>query len=450
MADYSRLRIARRALGAGVLSGVIAVAGLSAPSPAAAANPVTPGNFTGYGFDQCDAPSQNAMDRWRKHSKFAAVGIYISGKSRGCRKQTHLSPTWVRNQQARGWRLLPISLGRQASCNPTYPRYSDDPRISSNPTDRYAAAQRQGIAEANSTVNAARHYGIRAGSTMFYDLEGFDIDNKRCRESAMWFVSAWNYRIKKLGYRPALYSSAASGIKAMYDVLRAHPRGFTYPADGWIADWDGRANTSTKFLPGWVWDNHRRVKQYRGPHKETHGGVTIEIDSNFVDLGRGSSARSMSHCGGVPVSFTGYPNLAPKTSSYTPSPVYVKALQCMLSERGSFRGAINGTYGPGVVKAVNDWQRAHGLQVRKTWTMSAWKTLWAANSRPLLKRGAAGERVRDLQRALNSTTAKERAKVTGVFDRSTEVAVIAYQKRLGRTSHGIATEVTWYDLAHGR
>ncbi|MGH3349933.1 MAG: glycoside hydrolase domain-containing protein [Nocardioides sp.] len=450
MGDYTRFRHVRRALGAGVISGAIAVAGLTAPSPAAAANPVTPGSFTGFGFDQCDAPSQAAMDRWRKHSKFGAVGIYISGRSRGCRNQTHLSAAWVRTQLARGWRLLPITLGPQASCNPSFPRYRDDPRISARTTNQYAAAKRQGISQANATVDAAKRYGLRAGSTMFYDLEGFDIGNKRCRESAMWFVSAWNYRIKKLGYRPALYSSAASGIKAMYDVWKAHPRGFTYPADAWIADWDGRANTSTKHIPDWVWNNHRRVKQYRGPHKETHGGVTIEIDSNYVDLGRGSSARTVTHCGGVPVSFTGYPDLAPRGSSYTPSPVYVKALKCMLRERGGFRGAIDGTYGPGLVKSVNDWQRSHGLTVRKTWTMAAWKTLWAANSRPLLKRGSAGERVRDLQRALNSTSAPERAKVTGVLDWNTHVALVAYQKRLGRTAHGMATEVTWFDLAHGR
>ena len=55
----------------------LAVAGLTAVSlalpvggadaePATAArettNPVTPGNFTGYGFDQCLAPTQKAMD----------------------------------------------------------------------------------------------------------------------------------------------------------------------------------------------------------------------------------------------------------------------------------------------------------------------------------------------------------------------------------------------------
>src|SRR5687767_3690566 len=38
----------------------------------------TPGDFTGYGFDQCLAPTQQAMDAWWRHSPFTAVGIYIS------------------------------------------------------------------------------------------------------------------------------------------------------------------------------------------------------------------------------------------------------------------------------------------------------------------------------------------------------------------------------------
>src|SRR5829696_5651661 len=65
------------------------VAGFSlgvAPATGAGAAPggnvVTPGDFTGYGFDQCHAPDQRSMNRWLTHSPFLAVGIYISGNSR--------------------------------------------------------------------------------------------------------------------------------------------------------------------------------------------------------------------------------------------------------------------------------------------------------------------------------------------------------------------------------
>ena len=45
---------------------------------------------------------------------------------------------------ARGWRLLPIALGPQASCQPRFPRYQDDFKISNKPAGGYATAAAQG------------------------------------------------------------------------------------------------------------------------------------------------------------------------------------------------------------------------------------------------------------------------------------------------------------------
>src|SRR5690349_15645607 len=77
------------------------IAGVTAGVPAGTAatgNVVTPGNFRGFGFDQCLAPTQKAMDTWLRHSPFFAVGIYISGASRACRDQPNLTPAWVTTQ----------------------------------------------------------------------------------------------------------------------------------------------------------------------------------------------------------------------------------------------------------------------------------------------------------------------------------------------------------------
>ena len=148
----------------------------------------TPGDFTGYGFDQCLAPTQSAMDTWWKKSPFSAVGIYISGDSRACRSQPNLSTTWVATQVARGWRLLPIALGPQASCQPRFPRYKDDFTISPSPTGGYAKAAAQGTAEADKNAADAMAYGIGPGSTIWYDLEGFNLGDTHCRESALVFV----------------------------------------------------------------------------------------------------------------------------------------------------------------------------------------------------------------------------------------------------------------------
>jgi hypothetical protein len=142
------------------------VAGLTVSAPASADNVATPGGFTGYGFDQCLAPSQSAMDAWLNHSPFWAAGIYISGASRGCPVQPHLTPTWIRTQLANGWRLLPITLGPQAWCT-TRERYLHQERISPRPARRYARARAQGRAEAAKTVRVARRLGIVRRSTLW-------------------------------------------------------------------------------------------------------------------------------------------------------------------------------------------------------------------------------------------------------------------------------------------
>ena len=259
-----------------VLALVIGVlATLSVSAPARAENPVTPGNFTGYGFDQCLTPSQKVMNAWLKHSPFLAVGIYISGDSRACRDQPNLTSTWVATQLERGWRLLPITLGPQASCQPRFPRYGDDETIIPKPgsTGKYGAARQQGTAEATKTVGVAQSLGIVPGSTLWYDLEGFDMNNTNCRESALAFLSAWTRRLHELGYVSGVYSSAGSGIKMLDDARVNRPDAFTLPDQIWIARWDGMANTSTSYIREDGWRPHARIKQYQGGHDETWGGV---------------------------------------------------------------------------------------------------------------------------------------------------------------------------------
>ena len=255
-------------------------------------NPVTPGNYTGLGFDQCHAPEQWKMDAWLSASPFRAVGIYISGASRGCRDQPNLTPTWISTQLTKGWHLLPITLGPQAACNPGFPRYGNDPVISTklNQSGAYAKAFKQGTAEATTTVAAAQALGIVPGSTMYYDLEGYDVTNAACRESSLWFLSAWTQQLHALGYVSGVYSSAGSGIKSLDDARVLRPGTFTLPDQIWIARWDGQANTSTTYIRSDGWMPGRRVKQFQGGHNETWGGVTINIDRNYLDLTSGTAA----------------------------------------------------------------------------------------------------------------------------------------------------------------
>src|SRR3954452_10024746 len=190
-----------RALSVALATGLIATLFGALPSaPAYAANPVTPGNFTGYGFDQCEAPSQAAMSTWIKKSPFRAAGIYISGNSRACRTQANLTPTWVQNQLAAGWHIMPITLGPQASCSTRYPRYGAkiDPTIIASATNTYSAARTQGAVEARRAVAAARALGIVPGSTLFYDIEAWNTrQSTNCNWSALWFLATWTRELHR-------------------------------------------------------------------------------------------------------------------------------------------------------------------------------------------------------------------------------------------------------------
>ncbi|GGO79395.1 glycoside hydrolase domain-containing protein [Nocardioides deserti] len=428
-------------------------AATTSPVAKKSTNPVTPGDFTGYGFDQCLTPEQWKMNRWLKHSPFLAVGIYISGDSRACRNQPNLTPTWVTKQLRKGWRLLPITLGPQASCQPRFPRYDDDVKINPKPggNGRYFQARQQGLAEAEKAVAAATALGIAQGSTLFYDLEGYDNSNTHCRESALAFVGAWTEKLHELGWVSGVYSSAGSGIKALDDARVSRPGTYTLPDTIWIARWDGVANTSTSYIRDDGWRPGGRVKQYRGGHDETWGGVKINIDSNFLDVGRGSIApREVAMCGGVRVNWPVYAALRPATGNQKPSdPRQVKALQCLLKDKGRYAGAVNGKLNARLLSSIRAWQSATGAPVRDRWSKANWMTLHAAGSSPVLKRGSAGGEVRRVQRALNAASPKAKVVVTGVFDARTDAAVRAWQKKVDLPVSGVVNPESWAALRNG-
>ena len=420
-----------------------AQAGRSTTAPAAAV--VTPGDFTGYGFDQCLAPTQKAMNTWLRTSPFLAVGIYISGNSRACRQQPNLTPAWISKQLTKGWRLLPITLGPQASCQPRFPRYSDDVKI--NPAagadKTYAIATAQGLAEASTTVVDAQALGIPAGSTLWYDLEGFDITNHDCRESALRFLGGWTTRLHELGYVSGVYSSAGSGIKMLDDVRVERPGLIVLPDRIWVARWDGVANTSTSYLRADGWLPGGRMKQYQGGHNETWGGVTINIDRNYLDLGQGSVAAPQSHCGGVRVDFAKYGRITATASGRR-----MDALKCLLAEQGFPVGrtaAARRTLPP----AMTSWQQAHGFAVTQTWQRKHWVAVLAAGGRPVQKIGSAGDGVFRIQRALNAA-GKPRLAVTGVYDAATDAAVRAWQQKNDLPATGVIAPNSWKRLQSGQ
>jgi len=423
-------------------------AGLAVTAPAWASTRVTPGNFTGYGFDQCLAPSQSAMDAWLRSSPYLAVGIYIAGDSRFCRSQPNLTPTWVDTQLSNGWRLLPITLGPQAWCT-TRDRYLEQVRINPDPTASYSKARAQGRDEATKTVDAARALGIAAGSTLWYDIEAFDISRTRCRESALSFLSDWTDQLHALGYVSGVYSSAGSGVKMLDDAQTDRPGVYTMPDQLWVARWSGVPgqvnDPGTTYLRATSWMPHGRVHQYRGGHNETHGGVRINIDSNWLDLGRGSVAPpSPRPCGGVNLDFTDYTRLRLGSQGDL-----VRAAQCLLKVKRLYDGEITGVYDQATALAARAFRAKMGLPQVNPINRAVWTALLGRGSKPLLKYGVANQAVRRLQRALNAAD-HAGLPVTGVFEAQTTAAVKKYQADHGLAATGVVLEDLWLLLKAGR
>ena len=199
----------------------------------------------------------------------------------------------------------------------------------------------------------AAELGIAPGSTLWYDLEGdFRADLTSCRDSALYFLSAWTKKLHRLGYLSGFYSSAGTGIKMLDDAATLRPGTFAMPDQIWVARWSGtpgRINEPGRtYLRDTSWTPHKRVHQYRGGHNETHGGVTINIDSNYLDLGSGSTARvAKVFCGGVDVDHPAYPTLRRGATGDL-----VKAAQCLLKQKRVYAGDISGTFDAATVDAV--------------------------------------------------------------------------------------------------
>ncbi len=224
--------------------------------------------FEGLGFDACTAPSSSTMSSWLRSSPYGAIGVYIGGLNRGC-TQANLTSSWVSRQTAAGWQLIPTYVGRQS---PT----SSCTSCAFITPSRAAA---QGSDAADDAVAAARGVGIAPGSPIYFDMESYTRTSSATK-TTLTFLSAWTERLHTLGYTSGVYSSSASGI---VDLAEAVDGPYELPDDLWFANWNGNRDSTDPYLPRGVWANHQRIHQFRGGHDETYGGLTINIDSNYVD-----------------------------------------------------------------------------------------------------------------------------------------------------------------------
>ncbi len=224
--------------------------------------------YTGLGFDACSTPSSSAMSAWSA-SPYRAVGVYIGGANEAC-SQPNLTATWVEQESAAGWVLLPIYVGLQApnngcGCAAIVP----------------VQASAEGTAAADDAINQADAVGLGPGNPIYDDMESYNRSTTNTT-AVLAFLSAWTTELHAHGYLSGVYSSATTGVT---DLVRQYGTGYTEPDQIWNAEWNGQQSTASSYIPTADWPNHQRLHQYSGGHNATYGGVTINIDSDYVDAG---------------------------------------------------------------------------------------------------------------------------------------------------------------------
>ena len=217
------------------------------------------------------------MTKWLT-SSYRAVGIYIGGVNRAC-AQANLTPSWLTGILSQGWHYFPIYPGLQSSCVLA----SGDATI----TTAHAAAE--GKAAADDAAAQAASLGIARGTPLSFDMEAYA---PACNSQVTTFLSAWDAELHVLRYNAGVYESFTN-IGALISAADS----ITEPDVIYYADWDGKATTTSPYMPANMWTNHARIHQYQGGHLETHGGATIDIDGDQLDVSLGGTVAPARHPG---------------------------------------------------------------------------------------------------------------------------------------------------------
>jgi hypothetical protein len=234
--------------------------------------PAHPSREPSLGFDTCDTPGVGEMWVWRQYSPYSTVAVYMGGELRHCKNPFLDEGVWVPRVVEQGWRIIPIYVGPQAPC--TNYRVTID---AENPDQHGAAIGRDAVAR-------ARIVGLPPGAPVYYDLEAYRGTDLACSDAVNAFLSGWIREVRAAGYKTGLYATPESGLAAQVRAT-VNPALATVDAI-WIARWSGQPNLfgyDPNVLPTSMWGQRSRIHQFLGDHDETWGGVTMNIDSNFVD-----------------------------------------------------------------------------------------------------------------------------------------------------------------------
>ena len=245
------------------------------------APPAPSGPARRHGFDTCAAPSLRVMRAWCP--EFAAAAVYMGGAESAC-AQPNLTASWVRAVTRMGWALMPTYVGPQASCWLLGP-------------DRAAHAVAQGQAAAAAAIRRGQQLGMGRGTPIYYDLEGYNSGNARCRTAHSPSSTDGPVCCTPAGTPPGCTPAPRRGRRT-WARPPVYGHRLAKPASLWFALWDrGRNLRGGPYLPGDWWPGAHRIKQYLGPHRRTvhrrHGGhrLGLGLVARVPVIGLGNALR---------------------------------------------------------------------------------------------------------------------------------------------------------------
>src|SRR5262245_8093603 len=223
-----------------------------------------------HGFDTCQDPSAGAMNAWWPNSPWWWVGVQMGANEMAC-SQPNLSAAWLNNRRATGWRFQFIWVGPQAPCTAFGNTFSSNTTIAYSQGKAQAGAARTKLIDLGVTNQAQ-------GSPLVYDLEAYNPSKCNALAAARAFIRGW---VDQLHVSPSMsagvYGSTCGSELQSYAA--SDPPNFI-----WGADYDGNQHTSVMAcVNSSSWSSHQRLKQYRGGHNETWGGVTMNIDTDCAN-----------------------------------------------------------------------------------------------------------------------------------------------------------------------
>ena len=121
--------------------------------------------------------------------------------------------------------------------------------------------------------------GIGTGNPIYFDMEAYSPGSGNT-SAVLAFLAGWTSELHAAGYVSGVYSSGGSGIR---DLAAAYNTGYLEPDDIWIADWNGLHTTLDPYVPAADWPAHQRIHQYSGGQNVSYGGVTMNIDGDYLD-----------------------------------------------------------------------------------------------------------------------------------------------------------------------